>query len=113
MFASGSIPLPILKLMDVFCIFRVYAHFHVGNPASIRRVHLELIGFRVTTHAAASTEYFIYFNNNKLITELLPRSVHFNPHKSSKVGITVGSKIIVLYFYVLFQSVKKCNGAKT
>lgn len=99
--------------MDVFCIFRVYAHFHVGNPASIRRVHLELIGFRVTTHAAASSEYFIYFNNNKLITELLPRSVHFNPHKSSKVGITVGSKIIVLYFYVLFQSVKKGFVAQT
>lgn len=59
MFASGSIPLPILKLMDVFCIFRVYAYPRVGNPASIRRVHLELIGFRVTTHAAASSEHLV------------------------------------------------------
>ncbi len=48
-FASGSISLPILISPDVFCIFRVYACLRAGNPASMRRVHLELIGFRVTT----------------------------------------------------------------
>ena len=65
-FASESISLPILISPDAFCIFSVYACLVVGNPWSMRRVHLELIGFRVTTMQRHLRSVFISQNNYKL-----------------------------------------------
>ena len=83
-----SIPLPILKLMDVFCIFWVYAHPRVGNPVSIRRVPLESIGFRVTTHAAASSECFIFLLKNHKY------SFCFSLYSSAKKSLNIFSRFI-------------------